>query len=241
MKKILFSLSLLFCAPVFATSFTSQQSQQLMVVTTPSWESATGTLQRYERASTKTDWKPVGLAIPVVVGKNGMAWGEQKTSEQPMKKEGDGRTPTGVYPIGPAFGFADKSDSKVDYFPLTSTSVCVDDGKSQYYNKLIDSSKVTKDWNSAEQMRDVPQYKHGAVVQYNDNPAVVGKGSCIFLHIWKNPTAGTAGCFAMQENEVKQVLAWLNPAAHPVVAFVPMSVYQSIQKEWGLPGRASGR
>lgn len=70
--------------------------------------------------------------------------------------------------------------SKIHYLPLTDSSVCVDDVKSSYYNKIIDSSMIVKkDWLSAEQMREIPVYQFGAVIQHNTNPTLPGAGSCI--------------------------------------------------------------
>ena len=63
-------------------------------------------------------------------------------------------------------------------------------------------------------MRDVQQYRRGAVVQYN-TPATPGAGSCIFLHIWSGPSKGTAGCTAMSAENLDVLLRWLDPASNP--------------------------
>lgn len=216
------------------------QSQELMMVTTPSWNSISGQLQRFERDSIHQSWKAVGTPIPVVIGKQGMGWDLHSKKNQNnasfVKNEGDDRTPIGVYSIGPTFGFDEKTHNQTDYFPLTNTSVCVDDSQSNYYNQLIDSTKVSpKDWNSGEQMREVPQYQMGAMVQYNTHPTIRGAGSCIFLHIWKGPTAGTAGCIAMDASNLKTNLDWLNSKKNPVIVIFPMSIYPQVKSEWKLP------
>jgi D-alanyl-D-alanine dipeptidase len=229
MKKILLILFILFIHHTcFATSLS--HSKQLMIVTTTDWNAVSGHLQRFERNSLQHPWKKVGKSIPVVIGKNGMAWGLS------VKKEGDALTPAGVYLVGPAFGFAANNHFNINYLQLIPSSVCVDDVKSTYYNQLIDSDKVAhKDWNSGEQMREVAGYKLGAVIQYNDYPVTKGAGSCIFLHIWKNSTTGTAGCIAMEEANLKANLDWLDAKKHPVIAIFPMSVYQKVKMEWKLP------
>src|ERR1700678_2951491 len=51
------------------------QSTQMIVVTTPDWNTVEGTLQRYQRGSPQEAWHPVGEPIAIVVGKNGMGWG----------------------------------------------------------------------------------------------------------------------------------------------------------------------
>jgi D-alanyl-D-alanine dipeptidase len=216
-----------------------KKSQQMIVVVTSEWDADQGILKRFERSSKKQDWKVVGEAIPVVVGKHGMAWDSAFSSiadKDPIKKEGDGRTPVGIYEVGPSFGFDEKATYKLNYFPLTETSVCVDDVKSAYYNQLLDSAKVPKkDWDSGEQMRAVPQYQIGGVIQYNAYPSVAGRGSCIFMHIWKDSSAGTAGCVAMDEANLKQVLTWLDANKKPVIVMFPLSAYKSIKKSVKLP------
>lgn len=204
----------------------SARHQQLILVLTPNVNDLHGILQRYTR-TLHGQWKKVGTAIPVVVGKNGMAQGN--------KKEGDGRTPMGVYDIGPAFGFAKTQPAiKLPYVALTDTAVCVDDPQSQYYNRLLDRKQIFKpDWHSGEQMRTVPQYLIGSVIQYNQKNPIKSAGSCIFLHIWKNKNTGTAGCVAMQKSDLKEILQWLNPMKAPVIVLADMAAKKPHQS---LPG-----
>jgi D-alanyl-D-alanine dipeptidase len=243
MKKVILILLILFSYSWTFAASTPQEllsnSQQLIIVTTPDWDAVSGEMRLYTRKSTQHSWKTVGKPIPVVIGKHGMGWDlhfKNKQDQYVIKHEGDGRTPVGIYAIGPTFGFDEKTSNKTDYFPLTDASVCVDDVKSVYYNQLIDSAKVPqKDWNSGEQMRQVPQYKYGSVVQYNPTPVTLGAGSCIFMHIWKGPTSGTAGCVAMEEPNLITALSWLNGRKNPVIAIFPMEIYKSIKSEWKLP------
>lgn len=232
MKKWIVLLIFFIHSWCFAAS-TSQQllsnSKQLIIVSTPNWNSISGQMQRFERKSTQHAWKAVGKPIAVVIGKHGLGWDSRfknKQDQSVIKREGDGLTPMGIYAIGPTFGFDEKSNNKISYFPLTDTSVCVDDVKSTYYNQLIDSASVLKkDWNSGEQMRQVPQYKFGAVVQYNKAPETPGAGSCIFMHIWKSPSSGTAGCIAMEESNLKANLNWLDPKKHPMIAIFTVQAF----------------
>jgi len=54
------------------------------------------------------------------------------------------------------------------------------------------------------------------VIEYNMHPIVKGKGSAIFLHVWKQRGA-TAGCVAMSEEMVLRILGWLDPAKKPLI------------------------
>ena len=76
---------------------------QLILVTTKGWNAVEGALQRYERDATGASWRSTGEKIPIVVGRNGLAWGKglqgeaaPPGSDGPVKKEGDGRAPAGA-------------------------------------------------------------------------------------------------------------------------------------------------
>ncbi len=218
------------------------KSKQLIVVVTDSWDNFQGQLQLYERNSTKQPWHATGKSWPIVVGKNGLAWADNlKTyagSEEPMKKEGDNKAPAGAFKINLAFGFSPSSDSPFNfpYLAITPSIICVDDVKSKYYGKIIDTSEVTKDWNSAELMSEIPVYKKGFVVDYNTDGKMLGAGSCIFIHIKGETTAaGTAGCTAMEFSYLSNLWDWINHKANPVLVQLPKDQYLKLKSSWGLP------
>ncbi len=242
MRKILYAtlLFLLTQSAFCAIPSKLAASQQLVLVKSSDWNDNHATLQRYQR-DTHHQWEKIGAPIPVMIGKNGTAWGVDQQGNNdlgPIKKEGDGRTPVGIYTIGPLFGFAAQPEKTMhsEYFPLTDTSICVDDVKSVYYNQLLDSAKVpTPDWNSGEKMLTVPGYKWGSQVQYNSYKPVVGAGSCIFIHIWKGQDMPTTGCVAMDENNLLTVLNWLNRNKKPVLLVIPAPAFKELQSSWKLP------
>ena len=217
-------------------------SRQIVVVVTPSWTSTTGTMQRFERATASTDWSPIGSAVPVVVGRTGIAWGagfDDVSQQGPHKHEGDGKAPAGVFPLDTAFGFAPRDSMRVvklPYVQLLPTTDCVDDTASAHYNTVVDKAAVPSvDWNSAEHMRDVAQYKIGVIVGYNSAPPVKGRGSCIFLHIWAGPDSHTAGCTAFDETKLRDVMMWLDPAKRPLLVQLTANDYANMQGSWKLP------
>jgi D-alanyl-D-alanine dipeptidase len=83
-------------------------------------------------------------------------------------------------------------------------------------------------------MRTDDLYKWGIVVAHNP-AAQPGAGSCIFLHIWKNSSAPTAGCTAMAEEDLVKLLRWLDPTARPILVQMPAANYQRFQSRLGLP------
>ncbi|HEX3093581.1 MAG TPA: hypothetical protein VHW72_13205 [Candidatus Angelobacter sp.] len=91
-------------------------SAQMIVVTTDSWDSPQGMLRRYERERPGNPWQPVGQPITVMVGKSGLGWGTglltpPRESSDPVKKEGDGKAPAGVFRLSKAFGYAAQEQS----------------------------------------------------------------------------------------------------------------------------------
>jgi D-alanyl-D-alanine dipeptidase len=262
-------LSLLLCVSVAAggSSLSPAQSDagksdalarsiQLVVVTTSGWSVVEGRLQRYERATAHAKWRPVGEPIPIVVGKSGLGWGigviatdgsDVRLADEPVKHEGDGRAPAGVFALGTAFGYASQPlpGLKLPYLTLTPSIECVDDVHSQHYNRVLDRSAVTPDWNSSEHMRDTGEsYRWGIVVDHNGTVAganqvapVPGGGSCVFLHIWRSRDQGTAGCTAMPQNDLETLLTWLDPQRNPLLLQLPEPAYERLTRRWRLPPR----
>ncbi|MDB4892537.1 MAG: putative rane protein [Gemmatimonadetes bacterium] len=217
-------------------------SQQLVVVTTPDWNITSGTLRRFERDDLQNAWRPVGSAIPVVIGRTGLAWGDEALASsvsQPIKHEGDGRSPAGLFPLDTAFGFAPQGElswMRLPYAALQPGSDCVDDEASAYYNTVVDRAAVAKiDWNSAEHMRQIAQYRLGVIVGYNANPPKKGRGSCIFLHIWSGPQSTTAGCTALDAGALESLMRWLDRSRRPMLVQLPAGEYARLMSAWGLP------
>ena len=216
-------------------------ARQMVLVITPGWNDVRGELRRFERGAARQPWRPIGAAGSIVVGKNGTAWDPltPPAVPGPQKAEGDGRAPAGVFPLGRAFGFAPAADAawlKMPYLPVVEGIECVDDSTSMVYNQIVDRRQVrTPDWNSSEKMREVGEaYRWGVVVDYN-TPAVAERGSCIFLHIGGEGGQGTAGCTAMSTDELRTVMAWLDPNATPVLVQLPRAAYDKLRVEWSLP------
>jgi D-alanyl-D-alanine dipeptidase len=116
------------------------------------------------------------------------------------------------------------------------TLMCVDDTHSRYYNTLVMKDTASPDYNSFEYMhRGDTLYRWGLFVNYNADKPIPGKGSCIFLHIWRSAGRGTAGCTAMQESNLLYVLHWIRARKHPLLVQFPRAVYERLQQQYGLP------
>ena len=229
-----------------------ETARQMLLVTTPSWSSTSGTLQRYSRDGER--WASVGDPVEVVVGRSGLGWGvglhDAALLDGPTKAEGDGRAPAGVFRLSAAFGYADAEPTGLPYVPTPGLH-CVDDRASASYN-LVRDVPPGFDWDSHETMRRRDGlYRIGVIVAHN-GPGVdasllpsppttataptPGAGSCIFLHVWRGPGTSTAGCTAMRDPALAEVMAWLDAEADPVLVQLPDSVAEDVRSEWGLPG-----
>jgi D-alanyl-D-alanine dipeptidase len=216
-------------------------SQQMVVVTAADWKATNGWLRRFERND--QGWQVNGAPLRVVLGRSGLGWGRGEhplPQAGPQKKEGDGRSPAGLFLLPYAFGYA-ASDSvreiKLPYVQCTASLECVDDTNSSYYNVIVDRRSVgAPDWSSSEKMRmSDDEYRLGIFVKHNSSPAQPGAGSCIFMHIWKGPDVPTSGCTAMSAGGMERLLGWLDAKAHPVLLQLPVSEYQRFQTAWHLP------
>jgi L,D-peptidoglycan transpeptidase YkuD (ErfK/YbiS/YcfS/YnhG family) len=240
-------------------------ARQLVLVTGAGWDATAGTLRRYARAAPGAPWRAVGGATPVVLGRTGLAWGEgggaPAASGEPAKREGDGRSPAGAFPLVAAFGFGDAAARRgrapgLPYRAVGGGTVCVDDAASPLYNAVVDSADAGgARWASAERMRQVAGYRLGVVVGYNGawvggpsgdarapdarapNAARPrpGAGSCIVLHVWDGPGRPTEGCTAMTDAALAAVVDWLDPAARPALVQLPAVAAARVARAWGLP------
>jgi len=213
------------------------KTSQLIVVTTASWNKIEGKMSVYEYDGNY--WQPVFTEIPIVTGRSGMAWGKglhkQELNKGKLKMEGDGNSPAGIFQLSGLFGYEDIA-SKMNSLKVDNKTFCVDDSKSAYYNQIVKSDTVKKDWNSAETMRmksDV--YKFGIFVDYNVKPAIPNMGSCIFMHIWGGSTEPTAGCTAMQESDILKLIGFLDKMKNPILVQLPLSEYGKLKVIYKLP------
>ena len=223
--------------PLAAMAQGLDDSDQLIVVTSKNWDDIQGTAQRYERHGQTLQKFEAPFAV--VLGKNGMGWGKGLLDigqpEGPVKQEGDGKAPAGMFKLGTAFGYEPSAETRLPYLPLTPTIECVDDSQSTRYNKLVDGAVVDKDWSSSERMRRSDElYRQGIVIQHN-TPATPAAGSCIFFHIWRGPTAPTRGCTAMDPADIARLFDWLDPSKSPVLVQLPEVQYEQMRERWKLP------
>jgi hypothetical protein len=221
-------------------------SRQLLTAIPADWDATTAELRRWRRDAGGA-WQPDGAPWPVVLGRRGTAWGRGLHGDGapdgqggPLKVEGDGKSPAGVFALRPGYyGYAAAplGGVRLTYTAVDASWQCVDDAASSRYDTIVDRRTVAIDWASAEQLRrDDALYTW--IVDVDHNPRhTPGAGSCIFLHVWSGPGSVTAGCTAMDQGALEALLRALDPAAAPAYVLLPRAEYDALAGRWHLPPR----
>lgn len=220
-------------------------STQLIVVLSDGWSATDAKLRRYERAKAGA-WQPVGDPVASTLGYGGLGWGrglhDVDVQADPIKREGDGRSPAGVFLIGASYGYQSAPiGTTLPYQKVDRKWRCVNDVNSSLYNRVVDTRASTKDWNTAEHMRRwddlyelVIEVDHNHIVPSGET-SVPGDGSCIFLHVWRAPGDPTVGCTAMERTAMQELLSWLRPEKNPVLVALPVPSFEEFREAWQLP------
>jgi L,D-peptidoglycan transpeptidase YkuD (ErfK/YbiS/YcfS/YnhG family) len=214
---------------------------QLLVAIAPDWNSMRGQLQRFERER-GGEWRPVAERIPVLFGKNGLAWGIGLAGQDEPglhKKERDGRAPAGVFRLGDVYTYETQLPPGGDYpfHHVTEADIWSDDPRSPNYNRhVVIDPKNPPDNYSHEKMRSGDFAYHWLIdIRHNSDPPVPGAGSAIFFHIRRGENRPTSGCTTMAEPELVKTIPWLRAAKHPCYALLPEPEYEKKWRAWHLP------
>ena len=150
----------------------------------------------------KGKWKLAIAPVKASTGRNGFA-------QENEKKEGDGKTPNGLYALGQLYSYEKDVDTKIHFQQVDSLDKWIDDSSSNDYNKYVRGETSAKSFEHLK-LNSI-DYKYCMVIEYNTNPVVKGKGSAIFFHVANEKYAPTAGCVAIAENDMLQFLKWFKP------------------------------
>jgi L,D-peptidoglycan transpeptidase YkuD (ErfK/YbiS/YcfS/YnhG family) len=123
------------------------------------------------------------------------------------KREGDGATPLGVWPLREVFYRADRVAKPETMLPVRALSRAdgwCDAPDDPNYNRPVQLPYAA----SAEALwRKDHLYDLIVVVGYNDAPVVPGAGSAIFLHVARANYQPTVGCVAFAEGDLSTILS----------------------------------
>lgn len=156
--------------------------------------------------------------VEVGIGKNGFA--------APLnKKEGDGKSPTGIFRLGKLYSYEKQLNTLLDNQQTTAEDKWIDDPNSKDYNTYVKGATNAKSYENLLLKNDA--YKYCMVVEYNTNPIIKGNGSAIFFHLGVKKPYFTAGCVAIDEDNMKLVVNWLDPKLNPSIIMGNLTVLKN--------------
>ena len=189
---ILVLASLAFAETLADSVNAAEDAEQLVIVSGTKGSNAD--FYFYEKNS-DGEWNEI-ISCPAYIGKKG--WGKTR--------EGDLKTPRGVFHFTMAFGINDDPGCEIDYTKVDETHYWVGDSDSEKYNQFV-STRDYKNFNKKDSEHIIDYklaYKYCLNISYNED-GTPGKGSAIFLHCYtKNKFTG--GCVAIPEGKMIEVL-----------------------------------
>ena len=172
---------------------------------------------------TRRAFAAVALAVPthagrIVVARGMLTFGTLRvrcavgrTGIRTDKREGDGATPAGVFPLREVLYRADRGPAPKTGLPVSTIGKqdgWSDDPKDPDYNRRVTNPHG---FHNEPLWREDALYDVLAVIGANDSPVVPGRGSAIFLHIARSGYGGTDGCVAVARADLLRVLERSGP------------------------------
>jgi L,D-peptidoglycan transpeptidase YkuD (ErfK/YbiS/YcfS/YnhG family) len=183
-------------------------ASQLVTVEAPGFGTTVASLVFWQRSG--GCWRRVAGPWTARLGRSGLS---------DHKREGDGATPTGAFRIGSTiYGIAPDPGVHGAYHRLVCGDWWDEDPSSPAYNAfrhLPCGTRPPFGGGSEALWRGTAAYRQFAVIEYNTDPAVPGRGSAIFLH--DDIGVPTEGCLSLPQPELIRLLRRLRPAAHPLI------------------------
>lgn len=131
------------------------------------------------------------------------------------KREGDGASPQGRFPLVRAFYRPDRivppPETSLPLAPLRPNEGWVDDPADPRYNRVV---TLPYGANHERMWRRDHLYDLVVVIAYNLDPVVPGRGSAIFLHCASPDLAPTEGCIAVARDVLLALFPLLGPLSH---------------------------
>lgn len=210
--------------------------EQVVFVLSPTFTSQKAKLITYEKVNDTFIQKT--KAINVNLGKNGLAWGSSqyksyKKQNQIIKKEGDKKAVAGVFDLSMIYTYENSIDTNMPYTQSTTNHICVDDISSDKYNQIIYTKNKNKYKSYENMLLSNDTYKYVIKVEHNTlNKKSLG--SCIFLHVQNPKKIYTSGCTSMLEQNLKDIVSWLDKKKKPILIQIPKSSCTQVQKDFSF-------
>jgi L,D-peptidoglycan transpeptidase YkuD (ErfK/YbiS/YcfS/YnhG family) len=183
-------------------------ARELVTVVATRRTSTQGSLRLWRKSG--ACWRPVAGPWTAWLGQRGTS---------PHKREGDRTTPAGAFGFLPTmYGIAPSPGVHYRYHRVVCGDWWVEDSTSPLYNRFkhVRCGSTPPFRTTSEDMSRSPTaYRHLAVIAYNRDPIVPGRGSGIFLHV--STGRPTLGCVSLPLPRLLAVLRWLDPASKPLI------------------------
>ncbi|MCR9175039.1 MAG: L,D-transpeptidase family protein [Alphaproteobacteria bacterium] len=153
------------------------------------------------------------LVFPCALGRSGIT---------EAKREGDGGTPPGRYPLRSLFYRPDRAPpppGRLHPIPLQRDYGWGDDcNHPETYNRLILLPAAS---GHEVLWREDEIYDLILVIGYNDAPPIPGRGSAIFLHLARPGLTPTEGCVALARSDLLALLDRIGPETPMEIREIP--------------------
>ena len=209
----------------------SGKVRQLITVSAVGWGSRTAQLKAWQRAASGR-WELRRGPVPVVIGYNGWV----KAAE---RRQSTGTTPAGKFRLPFAFGRLADPGTPIEYRRFDANDWWPYEPRDPATYNVYQYHKASATrWRAdySEHLADyAAQYAYALVVGFNmpsgirysaarrqlvaSRPADTSRGGGIFLHV--RGDGFTAGCVAMSRDQMRWLLRWVRPGAHPRIAMGP--------------------
>lgn len=201
LAALLLALCPLLCG---AASIEEPAAEQLVLVAVEDDGTARAFLRERDADGVWTEL----FSVPARIGYGGLG----KT------REGDGRTPTGVFGFNKAFGTQPDPGCAIPYTQVTEEHYWSCDQRDGYhYNELVSILDLPGlDTERSEHLCEIePEYRYALSLDYNA-AGEKGKGSAIFLHC-QGEREETRGCVAIPEEQMLTLLRRVRPDCRVVI------------------------
>lgn len=144
-----------------------------------------------------------GHEFPCALGRGGVSTD---------KREGDGATPVGIYPLRRLHYRDDRVGCPATGLPtraISPTDGWCDAPKDTAYNRLV---QLPYPASHEIMWRDDALYDLVVEIGHNDDPPVPGAGSAVFIHVAKPGYAPTEGCIALAKADLLALLPFWSTA-----------------------------
>ena len=157
-----------------------------------------------------TRWRArfLGRSMACAIGRNGMV---------EDKREGDLGTPLGTYRLRWLYWRPDRSDPPatiLPFCPLGPRQGWSEAPGDPAYNQPIQHPHP---YPADRMRRGDPLYDLCVVTDQNTDPILPGRGSAIFVHLWRKPRHPTAGCVAFSRRDLEWILSHWRPDSRLII------------------------